>query len=130
MCTLMKNLISELPLPNGLTVSFFDLTRRYFGDFYLVKMEIQCKVPVLPGYFVDRSDFDEAKMLLGDQVVYERTEKQMGVPSTEIERVLQRLITNFMEHSLSYFAAARFPEKLVLAELHKSTNKRVRALYP
>jgi len=126
----MKNLIREFPLPNGLTVSFFDLTRRYFGDFYIVKIEIRCNVPVLPEYFEDRSAFDEARMLLGDEVVYERTEKQMGVPSTEIERVLQRFINNFTEHSLSYFAAARFPEKLVHAELHKSMKKRVRALYP
>jgi hypothetical protein len=126
----MKNLIRELSLPNGLTVSFYDCTRHYFGDFYLVKMEIQCKVPVIPGYFEDRDAFDEARMLLGDAVVYKRTEEQMGVPSTEIERVLQRFITNFMEHSLSYFAADRFPEKLVRAELYKCAKKGVRTLCP
>ena len=126
----MNNLIRELHLPNGLTVSFFDHTRQYFGDFHRVKMEITCKIPVLPDYFEDRMAFDEAGALLGDEVVYTRIQEQMGVPSTEIEKVLNRLVTNFMEHSLTYFASARFPGKAVLAELNKIKRKRARAPHP
>ena len=127
---LMKNLIRELPLPNGLSLSFFDHTHHYFGDFYLVKMEILCDVPVLVGHFQNWRTFEEARALLGEKVIYSRIVEQMGVPSTEIERVLHRLMTNFMEHSLPYFASTLFPKKLVLAELNKVKRKKPRARYP
>ena len=125
----MKNPIRELPLPNGLTVFFFDHTSRYFGDFHRVKMEIVCKVPVFAVYFEDRRAFDDARSLLSDEVVYKQSVEQMGVPSTEIERVLQRLMTNFIEHSLPYFASAQFPRKMVLAALNKVKGKKARTLY-
>jgi len=126
----MNNLIRELLLPNGLTVSFFDRTRRYFGDFHRVRMELICKIPVLPEYFEDRPVFDEAGPLLGAEVVYRRIHEQMGVPSAEIEKVLNRLVTNFMEHAFTYFASTHFPRKAVLAELKKIERKRERAPYP
>ena len=119
----MVTLVCERLLPNGLTVSFHDQTRRYFGDFYLVKLEIVCRVPVIPGYFTDDVEYGEARSFLGDEVVYRRTVEQMGVPSTEIERVRNRLIADFQNHSLSYFAASSFPQKLVVAELKKMKKK-------
>ena len=123
----MKNLIRELPLPNGLTVSFFDQTCRYFGDFHRVKMEIVCKVPVYAEYFEDRLAFDDAKSLLSDEVVYKQSVEQMGVPSTEIERVLNRLMANFEAHSLPYFAAATFPQKLMRTEITKAKKRQGRS---
>jgi hypothetical protein len=119
----MGNLVRERLLPNGLTVSFYDQTRRYFGDFYLVKLEIVCKVPVIADYFGENGEFNEARSLLGDEVVYRRNVKQMGVPSTEIERVVNRLMADFETHSLPYFAACAFPQKLVCAELKKHLKK-------
>ena len=126
----MNNLIRELSLPNGLSLSFINHTHHYFGDIYRVKMEILCNVPVLIGYFQTSQAFEEARALLGDTVVYSRIVEQMGVPSTEIERVLNRLMTNFMEHSHPYFASALFPKKLVLAELNKVKRKEIQRRYP
>ncbi len=119
----MGNLVRERLLPNGLTVSFYDQTRRYFGDFYLVKLEIVCKVPVVADLFGGTGEFNEARSLLGDDVVYRRSVEQMGVPSTEIERVVNRLMADFETHSLPYFAAPAFPQKLVCAELKKKLKK-------
>jgi len=119
----MGNLVRERLLPNGLTVSFYDQTRRYFGDFYLVTLEIVCKVPVIADYFGENGEFSTAKSLLGDEVVYRRTVEQMGVPSTEIERAVNRLMADFETHSLPYFAAPAFPQKLVCAELKKHAKK-------
>ena len=119
----MGNLVRERLLPNGLTVSFYDQTRRYFGDFYLVKLEIVCKVPVIADYFGENGEFSTAKSLLGDEVVYRRAVEQMGVPSTEIERAVNRLMADFETHSLPYFAAPAFPQKLVCAELKKHAKK-------
>jgi len=119
----MGNLVRERLLPNGLTVSIYDQTRRYFGDFYLVKLEIVCKVPVVADLFGENGEFNEARLLLGDDVLYQRTVEQMGVPSTEIERVVNRLMADFETHSLPYFAAPAFPQKLICAELKKKLKK-------
>ncbi len=118
--------VREHQLPNGLTVTFLDRTRRYYGDFYLVKLEIVCHVPIVPAHFQTEEEYSQALSLLGDEVVYRRTVEQMGVPSTEIERVTGRLMSDFEEHSLPYFSTATFPRKLVVAELGKMKKKMYR----
>jgi hypothetical protein len=119
----MENLIRELSLSNGLSVSFVSRTRRYFGDYHLVKLEITCKIAVCADYFVNREEFDAALLLLGEVVVYRRNLEQMGVPSSEIAAVQNRLVADFEQHSLSYFSAPSFPRKLVAAELNKIIKK-------
>lgn len=126
----MDDHIRDIPLPNGLTVSFYDQTRRYFGDYYLVRLEIVCKVPVLAEYFTEPGEYGEARSLLGDEVTYRRGVEQMGVPSTEIERVRDRLMADFEKHSLPYFSAPLFPRKVVGAELGKIRKKMQRLTPP
>lgn len=115
----MENFIREIPLANGLTVSFFQQTRRYFGDYHLVKLEIVCKVPLLADYFSNKGEFAAAGSLLGEEVLYRRCVEQMGVPSAEVELVLNRLTADFENTALPYVASPAFPRKLVAAELAK-----------
>lgn len=121
----MKNPINELSLPNGLTVSFIDHSRQYFGDFYQVKLEISCCVPIRDRYFTDPQEAVYARSILGDTVTYRRVEEQMGVPSLNVEMVLQKLIRNFIDHSLIYFKFDTFPRKMIMREMLK-INKRER----
>ena len=113
----MTNLLREMPLPNGLILHFINHTRNYYVDYYHVKMEIAFYVPVRAEYFEDREAFVEAKRILGEKVAYSRMEEQMGVPSTKIDRVLDRLIANFTDHALPYIASGQFPQKYVLSKL-------------
>ena len=122
----MADLLRDIPLANGLTVSIFDHTHRYYGDFYRVRLEFSCMTPICEAYFAERQSFEEAQRLLGDIVTYRRIVEQMGVPSTEIERVREKLIQNFIDHSLPYFTADDFPEKLVRGELRKISRKGAR----
>jgi hypothetical protein len=122
----MNDPIRVLPLPNGLTVAFFDHSRRYFGDYYRVKLEVVCRIPLSAGNFASDEAYAEALGFYGNEVVYSRSEEQMGVPSADIKVTLERLIENFMEHSLPYVSSPRFPEKFVHAELKKKAGKRAR----
>ena len=119
----MKNHIREISLPNGLTVSFHDLTRRYFGDYHQVRMEIVCKIPVLRELFEDQEQYDAARSSLGEEVEYRRIEEKMGVPSKEIEQVMEGLFVNFSQNSLPYLSSAQFPLKMVRAEMGKIKKK-------
>src|SRR6266540_3773550 len=110
-------------LPNGLTVSFFSHNRHYYGDFHLVKLEIYCKIAVCIDYLGSEMACDEARALLGDGIEYRRYVQQMAVPTAEIKKTMTRLVNNFEQHSLSYFAAPEFPRKLIMAESKKSRLK-------
>lgn len=112
-----------MQLGNGLKIEIHDQTQLYYGDFYKVKLEIVCEALVLEEYFADKAEFSMAARLLGERVFYRRVLDQMGVPSTEIERVRERLMANFRDHSLPYFEKPGFPRKLVVAELKKMVDK-------
>ena len=121
----MTSMIREMTLENGLVVRFFDHTRHYYGDFYLVRVEIVCEVPLLTDFFDDKVDLEEARRLVGDPAVYRRDVEQMGVPSTAIATVTERLMGNFISHSLPYFFATDFPRRFLRAELERVRKKRV-----
>lgn len=122
----MADLLRSIPLPNGLTIRVVDHTRHYYGDFYLVRLEFSCTVPLLETYFSDRPAYDEARRLLGDAVSYRRDAEQMGVPASAIEHVREKLVSNFIDHSLPYFTIPDFPRKLVLGEIRKFQRKGTR----
>jgi len=112
----MDILIRTISLDNGLTINIYDRTKRYYEAFYLVKLEVVCEVPLLMDFFATDSDFLEAKKLLGDSVVYRRTLEHMGVPSAELDNSKKSLLRNFEQNSIPYFAAAHFPQKIVVSE--------------
>ncbi|RNC68750.1 MAG: hypothetical protein ED859_09520 [Desulfuromonadales bacterium] len=125
----MGHIIKEIPLANGLTIRFRDLTRQYFGDFYLVKIEITCEVPLSIDLFSNATDLEDARRLVGDSAIYYRTAEKMGVPSTAIGTVVERLIGTFSSHSLPYFASPGFPSRFVRAELAKMRRNNSRATF-
>lgn len=121
----MTMMIREMSLGNGLIVRFFDLSRHYYGDFHLVKVEITCEIPLSCDYFDVQSDFEEACIRFGESVLYRRAVERMGIPSTAIEMVTEQLIENFVSHSLPYFAAPGFPRRFLKTELERSRKKQV-----
>ena len=119
----MDKLSKEIHLANGLKVKFLDKTYRYFGDFHHVKLEISCEMPIKAILFEDPAALSEAVRTFGECIVYRRLVEQMGVPSTETAMVLDRLMNNFLDHSLPYFATTSFPQKLIAAELNNIKKK-------
>jgi hypothetical protein len=113
----MAVLFRHIPLANGLTIVVNDHTRLYYGEFYHVKLELLCTVP-LAG---DMSA--EAKSLFGDTVSYRRYLEQMAVPFAETEQVKERLLAHFTTHSVTYLSAEDFPARLVAAEMLKVRSR-------
>jgi hypothetical protein len=116
----MQNITRDLTLVNGLIITFKSQSHRYFGDYYRVKLVITSIVPVLAEYFIVPEEYEQARELLGEEFEYRREIENMGVPSTEIERTVQRLIDDFIEHSVPYFSADDFPGKMIAAEFRKA----------
>jgi hypothetical protein len=115
----MKNLIREIPLLNGLSVRFFDTTRRYFGDYHQVRVKISCEVPLTADLFDDAPAFEAAVKLLGASVCYQKDVEHQGVPTLGTAEAVEKVIRQFVEHSLGYFETEAFARKFVQSELNK-----------
>jgi hypothetical protein len=123
----MTQLYQQVDLANGLELLIYDHSRRYFGDYNHVKLEIRCLVNLRDLVGTAQLIVEEARQSLGDEVVYRRFLEKMGVPSMEVGLVKNRLIADFCAHSLSYLASPAFPEKLVAAELRRAQRRMPRA---
>lgn len=119
----MNRIVRQIPLENGLTVSFSDVTRRYFGDYHQVRVEIRCEVPVLAELFEDAADFEKALKVLGGKVSYLKLVEHQGVPTEATEATVRRVIQQFIDHSLAYFASPLFPRRLVHSELSRARSR-------
>lgn len=125
----MKNLIREIPLANGLTVRFFDTTRRYFGDYHQVRVKISCEVPLTADLFDGDQAFQAAVKLLGDKVHYQKDVEHQGVPTLATSEAVENVIRQFIDHSLCYFETLAFPKRFVHSELNKVLG-RAKAFVP
>lgn len=125
----MKKPIREIPLANGLTVRFFDTTRRYFGDYHQVRIQINCEVPLTLDQFEDEQSYRQALKLLGESVSYRKDIEHQGVATLGVPETVENVIRHFIEHSLGYFNGAAFPRMLVHSEL-KRINARARSFTP
>lgn len=81
-------------LQNGIYLVLTDLSRPYFGDYNLVRVQISAAV-----------DPD------GDEVIYTRTVEKMAVPTAEMDNARAELLAEFRVTSLPYISAESFPEK-------------------
>lgn len=123
-------IIHETFLGNGLTVRFHDLTQRYFGDYFRVRLEVVCEVQISRDNCPDDLTYNEARTLLGDNAFHRQTLEQMAVQSEEVERTLAGLVEKFNTHSSRYLASFSFPSKMVLAEIDKAKRKMRRTYTP
>jgi hypothetical protein len=119
----MKNVIREIQLANGLTVQFVDATRRYFGDYHQVRVEISCEVPLSALLFDNPEACAAALKLLGTKVCYLKKVEQQGVPTLATAEAVQNVIQQFIDHSLSYFSSPAFPRRFVQSELNRVRSR-------
>ncbi|MGA7826306.1 MAG: hypothetical protein WCA04_01490 [Geobacteraceae bacterium] len=124
----LKTCVRKIDLGNSLTVSMYDTTRRYYEDYHLVRLEIECDIAVQESYFESTEEFAKARALLGDSVRYLRTVEKMGVPFTGIDTAREELISCFIATALPYFSREDFPQKMVQSELHKASDKMLRSV--
>lgn len=122
----MNTCIKRIELSNGLVVTLYDETRRYYEDYHLVRLEMVCEATVLPEYFDCAADFSEAVGLLGESAAFRTTIEKMGVPYAEIGEARERLVEAVVNNCGDYFSRESFPCRLVMSELAKARGKRRR----
>lgn len=99
----------QMVLENGIVVEVRDLTKNYFGDYYLVRLEITCRSSANNNCPCNNQ---ASSVTTVPETVFRRVVEKMGVPSREVAGARDSLIENFLDHSLAYLSAADFPAKL------------------
>jgi hypothetical protein len=99
-------------LTNGLTISIYDQTKVYFGDYHHVRLNLVCT------FDTDAEEINrycpEAPTLRS--LSYSRIMEKMGVPSHDVARVMNSLITDFQLNALPYISSPEFPQKMIATE--------------
>ncbi|MFO7832219.1 MAG: hypothetical protein R6V18_09615 [Desulfuromonadaceae bacterium] len=94
----------ELPetqaLPNGLQIDFSDTTKRYYGDYYRVLIEVKCALP-----HEEHAHWHLFKKL-----------ERMGVSSDNLDAAKHDLLDGFNRLILPYLQRADFPERFTEAK--------------
>jgi len=124
----LKTCVRKIDLSNSLIVQIYDATRRYYEDYHLVRLEIECDVAVQEEFFAGPEEFTRARGLFGESVRYQRTVEKMGVPFAEIASAREELIACFVSTALPYLASAIFPRKFVEAEVKKASDTMRRSI--
>lgn len=105
--------MQSITLGNGLTVQFSDRTRRYYGNFYRVRIVVSCSIPITEQYCPSHEDREQLRRLFGEAASYERILEKMGVPEEETGTVRDHLLAKFLETSAPYLADPVFPQRYI-----------------
>lgn len=104
----VADIYKQMLLENGVEIIITDLTRSYFGDYHLVRLEITCRADARAcscgGETANTSPVQGAE--------YRRIVEKMGVPSAEVETARESLVRDFLNNSLAYLSSPDFPAKL------------------
>ena len=119
--------MQNITLDNGLTLLFTDTTRRYYGNFFRVRIVVSCSIQLTELLCPSLEDFEQLRGFLGEAAPYERILEKMGVPEQEIGTVKDHLLAKFVETSVPYLADPAFPQRYIgklTADLKKGRLRR------
>ena len=95
-------------LSNGLKLEFSDATRRYYGDYYRVCVEVRCALA--------QEDYCDWYLF--------KTLDKMAVASDAVEEARQNLVDEFFRLILPYMQREDFPQRFVVARQEKRLPRR------
>jgi len=107
-----KKLIEKISLPNGLILELWDNSRPIAGDRWLISLLAKVEVPVLPEYFSNLDNGEQAYRDLlaayGDPVIFTQEKTRHFVDEKDTKDVLAGLCKRFKDNLLSYLGNPRF----------------------
>lgn len=116
--------IRSIVLPNSLSLVCSDDSRRYFGDYHLVRVRMALSVPLEPRFFQNEDEYRAAQNILPDPVVYSRSAERMGVPTADVESVRIVLVDDLLLHAGKYLGSVQFPMRFIQTELVRMRSGR------
>ncbi len=91
-------------LKNGVMVSFYEQTNRYFGDFHRLCVLVIVELP---------ADFELPAGMSRETCRYQRTLEKMGVTSDQLDAERSAMIDSFLKTAKAYLEKSNFPQQLL-----------------
>lgn len=118
---LEENPIKQMPLPNNLTLEFIDKSKHVAVDRWLVSVTARIRIPLdelaIGSGWVSVDQAEALKQAVGDPAVYEKEMKRNFIDAASKDRLVDALVTSYIDSSLSYLSTPEFPRKYLLRTL-------------
>ncbi|MDX2495240.1 MAG: hypothetical protein QNK27_09795 [Desulfuromusa sp.] len=98
-------------LGNGVAIEFFDQSNRYYGDFYRVKINAVATIPLIKKALP--KDLHDFVATCPNYVTYTKSLERMGVVSSDVQKVTNSLVDDFIESVGRYLEKGNFAESLL-----------------
>lgn len=112
----VMKLYEQTPLPNGLILEVFDLSRLIAANTTKVALLIRIKVTLKPDYFADLAHFQKTRDIFGLEIPFEYPMERSFVGNEEKEPVFNRLLDAFKQDTLPYLSSDKFPGRFALSK--------------
>lgn len=119
----MSNILKEYELPNGLKVTIYDETVRYFCNYFNVILKLSSPIIIEKKLFSDEKLYDEIFSLLGRKIVYTKTITKNAVIDVDLDRVKELILKDFEDNSLPYLSKDSFIKKFILKKLKEKKRE-------
>ncbi len=121
-------------LENGLIVEVRDLSRRYFGDYHRVVLEVLIRLPLRMELLAAAPDAETllaaARTAWGEEARNDTRLERMGVAGADVDSVRGELWTSFVAHGFGYIQHPEYPARLLrrLLAQRKTSRPHLRVL--
>ena len=115
-----ENVLRTYKLADGWQAIVSNATRHYYGGYFHVRLHVAAEVALSAEWFESQIVYEDALRRLGNPVTFKRVLEKMAVPDSEIDSVLQDLISAFETNLVPYLLRPDFPRRFVISEYAKA----------
>jgi hypothetical protein len=109
-----ERLVQRQPLPNGLTLEFWDHSRPIAADRWYALMETRIIIPVRKYLPPDlKPQVDRVVEALGEEVVFSRQEERNFIAAAEASDIIKEMQDRMLQLAPGYFGHQDFPGKFI-----------------
>jgi len=121
-------LLERRDLPNGVTLEFWDESRKVAGDRWYVGIRAVVPIP-LSNHQVDDIAPEVMELIrteVGDHLCFQLREGKNFVAEADVDSVREEFKTVFLRNSLSYLSRPDFPSRFVSRKVREVADKMAR----
>ncbi len=112
------HILDEMKLENGLTIYFFDESKRIVGDRWQVQLSVHAPLAVKENYFLGCEDsgraYEDFTAEFGRTIVFKQTKTRNFIADEEMKSLLDTMKEDMLKSNVPYLSNPSFAEKYVL----------------
>jgi len=108
--------MDKIPLPNGLNVEVYDLSRSIASDTTKVELLIKIEIKLDESFFTNHEQFELTRNIFSDAVFFEYRMEKTFVNNADKQAVFNKFIETFKKDSLPYLSHADFARRFCLSK--------------